>query len=86
MYSSTSLRLSSAASLRALRFLQSQRPRATRIATAAIGTTTATAIVPPVPMPLLELDSLLCIDPALVSDDEPALVGVGVLMTVLVMT
>jgi hypothetical protein len=50
-----------------------------------MGTTTATAMVPPVPMPLLELDSLLCIDPALVPDEELESVGVGVLMIVLVM-
>ena len=43
-------------------------------------------MVPPVPMPLLELDSLLCIDPALVSDADPELVGVGVLIMVLVIT
>lgn len=43
-------------------------------------------MVPPVPIPLLELDSLLCIDPALVEVDEAASVGVDVLMMVLVMT
>jgi len=52
-YSSTSFRRNSSASFLALRFRHRKRPAMRRRATTTIGTTTATAMVPPVPRPLL---------------------------------
>ena len=63
--------------------------KATRIATAAIGTTTATAMVPPEVMPLLEPEpeSPVCTDAAPdVADAESAELALGVLTIVLVTT
>ena len=60
-YSSISFLLTSSASFRCFRFRQKNRPPAIIKATAAIGTTTATAIVPALvrpPPPLLELPEL----------------------------
>lgn len=70
-YSSTSFLLNSSASLRCFRFRQKNNPASTIRATATIGTTTATATVPPWPSPpLLELFDPDCKPAVLVPDVE----------------
>ena len=79
-YSSTSFRRNSSASFLAFRFRQKKIPARRRAATTTIGTTTATAMVPPVPKPWLTFLPWFCgfaVAPLDADDevDEPVPVG-----------
>src|SRR3954447_14041484 len=79
-YSSTSFLLSSSASLRCFRFRQKNKPASTRRATATMGTTTATAIVPELERPELDVFLLPLANPGGTVDDVEAdeVVEVGI--------
>ena len=88
-YSSTSFLLASSASLRCFRFLQKNRRARTIRATAAIGTTTATAILPLGDNPLFAGELLLgegsAVAPDVVDEDDDrvdVVAGTGKLVVV----